>query len=281
MAITAAMLMGILLAGTAQAQNGSNFGNTCSLAWQGTQDPIIEPSHGHLHIGYGATSVTNDDNGASLRGTPTNCNRVDNSSAYWHPAVYSNGEQLPVYTDKNLGDNTIYYRAGGISDANLSSMTPFPAGLELIARAGGPGSVKWGCKGAKGLSNAPPSTCESKLLTERITFGQCWDKVWVPDSDNQPENVVGASNGKCPKGYRTMPMITMSIAYELPSTTVGAIKIAGDDALLPHTSAHADFVNGWQQPALKNLVTQCIENVSNSATTADKPAVCQDPAKSG
>jgi hypothetical protein len=289
------VLATVLLVAVAWAQDGSNFGNTCDVSGHSDEDPIFEPDDGHDHIFFGATSpeVTNDDTGHTLRVVDhqTTCNREDNFSAYWLPEVYRNGSTtpLPVDTDsKGLGDNTIYYRAGDVRNSGI--ITVFPSDFEIVARDdGGPGDVKWSCDGTgRPLTDAPPSTCSTKLLKVNIQFPQCWDKVQVPDSENKPEFLFMANrDGNCTFNgvkWRAVPQITMSLNFVLPTTNVGTITVAGNDPMgnpgqLRYTSMHADFMNGWDQAALTELVTDCIKNVPQGTPENRKPDECRDPAR--
>ena len=64
----------------------------------------------------------------------------------------------------------------------------------------------------------------------------------------------------------------------------GTITVAGDDPMghatqLRYTSMHADFMNGWDQAVLTDLVTRCIKNIPQGTPEKQKPDDCQDPAK--
>jgi len=291
------VLATVLLVAVAWAQDGSNFGNTCDVAGHSTHDPIFEPTDGHDHIFFGATSpeVTNDDTGDTLREDhqtieQTTCNRKeDNFSAYWLPEVYRNGSTTPLPVDmdsKGLGDNTIYYRAGDVRNSGI--VTVFPSDFEIVARDdGGPGEVRWSCdRTGRPLTDAPPATCSTRLLKVNIQFPQCWDKVQVPDSENKPENLRMVNrDGNCTFNgvkWRAVPQITMSLNFVLPTTEVGTITVAGDDPMgnpgqLPYTSMHADFMNGWDQAVLTDLVTRCIKNVPQGTPQDQKALDCKDP----
>ena len=288
------VMVTVLLAAVAWAQDGSNFGTTCDVSGHSDQDPIFEPVDGHDHIFFGATSpqVTNDDTGDTLRvGHDTTCHRTENHSAYWLPEVYRNGSATPLPVDmdsKGLGDNTIYYRAGDVKNSGI--ITVFPSDFEIVARDdGGPGDVKWSCDGTgRPLTDAPPSTCSTKLLKVNIQFPQCWDKVQVPDSENKPEFLLMANrDGNCTFNgvkWRAVPQITMSLNFVLPTTNVGTITVAGNDPMgnpgqLRYTSMHADFMNGWDQAVLTDLVTRCIKNVPQGTPENRKPDECRDPAR--
>jgi Domain of unknown function (DUF1996) len=244
-------------------------------------DPIYEPRHGHPHVFYGAVDVTNDDTSHTLRGRETSCRRVENSSAYWHPEVYRNGNVLRVFTGKVRGDNTIYYDAGRIE--NQRSIAPFPEDFEVVARdVNGMGDVEWGC-GRGGTSDRVPKRCKSKKLLVHIAFPQCWDKKLVGDAVNEPERLVYPVDGRCKKGWQPLPKITMSVTFVLPSTRVGNITVAGDGpGMRSHAgSMHADFVNGWKMDELRKLVNGCIRNVPDKVTVNQKPNYCQDPGRKG
>jgi hypothetical protein len=266
---------------TAFAKNGANFGSTCDVVGHSTADPIYEPSHGHPHVFYGAAGVANGDTSDSLRGRDTSCRRAANSSAYWHPEVYRNGDALRVYTGKVRGDNTIYYDAGKIQKQR--SIASFPADFEMVARDGdGPGDVEWGC-GSGATSDRLPRTCKSKKLLVHVAFPQCWNKDLVGDAANEPERVVDPADGRCKSGWQPLPKITMSVTFVLPSTRVGNIAVAGDGPGMrsPVGSMHADFVNGWEMDELRKLVDGCIRNVPDNTTVNQKPAYCQDPGRNG
>lgn len=79
--------------------------------------------------------------------------------------------------------------------------------------------------------------------------------------------------------WRAVPQITMSLNFVLPSTNVGTITVACDAGQCGPATMHADFMNGWDQAVLTDLVEDCIQSVPDSATTEDKPAKCQDPGK--
>jgi len=279
----------VLLATVAWAQDGSNFGNTCDVSHHSNQDPIFEPGAGHDHIFFGAKEVSNSDTSNTLRGDLTSCNRADNSSAYWLPEVYQNGSTTPLPVDtesKNLGDNTIYYRAGDVRSSRIISV--FPRDFEIVARDdGGPGDVRWSCDGTgRPLTDAPPTTCSTRLLKVRIDFPQCWNKVQVPDRKNRPEYLrMATRDDNCKfKGvtWRAVPKITMNLNFVLPTTDVGTITVAGDDlkendGQLPYKSMHADFMNGWNQAVLTDLVTDCITNVPQGTPNNQKRKKCRDP----
>ena len=81
---------------------------------------------------------------------------------------------------------------------------------------------------------------------------------------------------------RAVPQITMSLNFALPTTKVGTITIAGNDPVendgqLRHTSMHADFMNGWNQEVLTDLVTDCIRNIPQGTPDKNKPEKCPDP----
>jgi hypothetical protein len=81
--------------------------------------------------------------------------------------------------------------------------------------------------------------------------------------------------------WRAVPQITMSLNFVLPTTEVGTITVAGDDAdgQLPYRSMHADFMNGWNQAVLTDLVTDCITKVPQGTPDRQKPEECRDPGR--
>jgi hypothetical protein len=75
----------------------------------------------------------------------------------------------------------------------------------------------------------------------------------------------------------------MSVSFNLPSTRVGNITVAGDGPGMrsPVGSMHADFVNGWQMDELRKLVDGCIRTVPDNITVNQKPDYCRDPGRKG
>lgn len=294
---TCTVLVG-LFAATAQAKEGPNFGNTCDLAFASNADPIFEPLMGHRHLFFGAETVTNASTGATIRGTESSCNRPENSSSYWMPQVYRNGNALPVDTvSKGLGHNTIYYEAGDV--VNRDRITVFPSDFEIVARdTDTEGDVKWSCDtGARKdvvdvpLTEAPPLTCPAddagrRLLTVRITFPQCWNVNGVNGGrpPTGPETLrVANADGKCVFNgvqWRAVSRITMSLNFTLPNENVGLIQVAGEGGLRSHTTMHADFMNGWDMTELDMLTTDCIVEWRDLPNPDDeKPSYCGDPEK--
>ena len=72
------------------------------------------------------------------------------------------------------------------------------------------------------------------------------------------------------------------MSFVLPSEDVGNITVAGDGENgpvrnKPPGSMHGDFMNGWNQAQLTELIETCINSVPDTATTDEKPVSCQDP----
>jgi hypothetical protein len=84
--------------------------------------------------------------------------------------------------------------------------------------------------------------------------------------------------------YLLHEVATMNLNFVLPATEVGTITVAGNDPVendgqLRYTSMHADFMNGWNQAVLTDLVTKCIKNVPQRTPDKQKPPECRDPGR--
>ncbi len=90
-----------------------------------------------------------------------------------------------------------------------------------------------------------------------IEFPQCWDGRNL-DSPDHKSHMRYASGG-CPASHPVaMPEITYAVMFRVPSTGVGTLRLSSDQPnAAPGTSGHADWWDGWDQPRVQHLITNC------------------------
>jgi len=239
----------------------------CKTSGTAQLDPVVVPDGGvsaHLHVFTGNTGVptgTHTYDEAVTKSTTCsftiNGVKVD-TAAYWAPVMYdASGHIIPIKW-------TIYY------DRMDESVSAFPPDLGQVWGANlGLFSSKtrtyygWNCDNSQPLQPSFANVdCRSfsgsnNVLTLRTFSPYCWDNV-VPPTRNYTGHITypvnWPSNEKCPSGYTTLPRIRVNVNYQTKYNPSGYLS---SDAPGQHgESAHVDFWNTWQQPALEELVRQ-------------------------
>jgi hypothetical protein len=244
------------------------FHADCEFSARLNDDPVVfpgRPGASHSHDFSGSLGINAFSTPASIREAPNNCVRTDSSapgadrSAYWVPTLYV-GDQIVQQTQ--LG---AYYSAG-VRDTK--AIEPFPAGLMVIAgsAAGGPQEVDaervWAflCPGGTAVDGSATSapTCKTNVMELVMRFPDCWNGRDL-DSPNHKSHMAysrrvgGAAERTCPATHpRLMPKLQMILRY--PTTGGPGVRLASG----PVNTAHADFVNGWDQARLAALVDNCL-----------------------
>ena len=244
------------------------FHAQCSYGHRLADDPIVFPrgvGASHLHDFFGAKSTSAMSTNESIRKTDTTCVRYASKakfadrSAYWVPSLYV-GDSLvnPIETG-------VYYKTGY---RHMQSIKTYPKGFRMIAgtATGGPSNVDgervWGylCPGGvltAGTSTTAP-TCKTNEINVSIRFPDCWDGVGR-DSSNHKKHMAysrkapGATARTCPPTHpKAMPWLEMITRY--PTSGGSALRLSSGAV----NTAHADFMNGWDQSKLKALIRNCL-----------------------
>jgi hypothetical protein len=260
--------------------HGNNFYVNCRFSHASNDDPIVYPGFpglSHAHTFFGNTSTDARSTPASLRRGGTTCKPAADRGAYWVPTLYEQGR--PVKAAKAQ----FYYNLRG-----YQTMSPFPAGLKMItgdAHAKAPQSenvVYWSC-GTAGVrtrvgNRAPEcgvlearfhgvaqrcATCErmsnfpvrAKTFVElHLNFPDCWDGKHL-DSPDHRSHMAYSRNYVCPASHPVkVPLIRLTIRY--PITDGRDVVLASGGQL----TAHADFINAWDQHVLARLVDVCFHD---------------------
>jgi hypothetical protein len=243
--------------------NGVSFISVCGFSHQAFDDPIVYPGRpglSHNHTFVGNTSTDASSTLATLRAQGTTCRRRGDTAAYWAPTLLVQGAlQIPVVAE-------IYYRR--LADAKLK---PFPPGLKMIAGnslAVAPQSILvtyWDCGDLSDVprNGAVPPCLAGSTLRLRVNFPDCWDGKHL-DSANHRSHMAYSAGGRCLRGHPVaVPAISLIYRYVMPSVANPTdIYLASGGQY----SGHADFINSWNQAALKKLVNTCLNRYRHCGT---------------
>jgi hypothetical protein len=233
---------------------GVNFVNTCGFSHRATDDPIVfpgQPGRSHDHSFVGARTTSAFSSLSSLAASASSCTRAGHTAAYWMPSLVVDGVTVaPVGA-------TIYYRRN-----TLAPVTAFPAGFRVIAgnaKATSPQGrtvTSWNCgvagdvRASATVPQCPPGRATALRL--HVTFPSCWDGRNL-DATNHQSHTAYAVRGRCPSSHPVaVPAITL--IYRYPSISGASVALASGGQL----SAHADFLNSWDQSTLQSLVDGCL-----------------------
>jgi hypothetical protein len=130
------------------------------------------------------------------------------------------------------------------------------AGLKLIAGDANARTAQstrvtfWSCAVRHAERSTAIPTCPGTTrggLRLHVNFPNCWDGERL-DSANHKSHLAYSSDGECPRSYPVeVPALSLVIYYGVSGA--GAELSSGGEF-----SAHADFVNSWNQETLARLV---------------------------
>ncbi|HEX6310583.1 MAG TPA: DUF1996 domain-containing protein [Acidimicrobiia bacterium] len=234
---------------------GGQFAVECDYSHSARVDPIVWPGRSgrsHRHDFFGASAVDADSTGAALVGSPTTCRQRADTAAYWAPSLLRQGRPVEP------AGVTAYYRvAPGVDPADVVA---YPLGLAAVAGdagATGPqptGVVGFGCGRGGPVSGRVPSCPETKPLELRVTFPDCWDGEHLDSDDHHSHLAYSGRDGCGGEHPVALPRLTLVVHYPMSGDASDVALSSG----APHT-AHADFLNGWDEVALGREVESCLE----------------------
>jgi hypothetical protein len=234
------------------------FAIACGFSHRNQDDPIVFPrrrGRSHDHTYFGNTSTDASSTPESLRAAGrTTCRLGADTAAYWAPTLFLGGR--PV---EPRGAVAYYIRR------TIERVQPFPAGLEIIAgsaAARSPQSQRitfWSCGGRRGLAaSSSIPTCASThrgSLRLHVNFPNCWDGRRLDSADHQ-SHMAYSENGVCPAGHPVeVPALSLVIYYGVSGGGDAELSSGGQ------FSAHADFVNAWNQRTLDALVDRYLNGL--------------------
>jgi hypothetical protein len=235
----------------------------CSFSHRLHDDPIVFPGAAgasHSHDFLGARNLTATSTNESIRRSQTSCTRTNtpwsttDRSAYWVPTLYVDDEPVAPRSA------TAGYSAGF---RDISAIEPYPDALKIIvgdARGLNPGGYQWRCEGAtlaRGSATVAP-TCETGLHLA-LRFPDCWNGV-ASDSANHKSHMAFSTQAASGNPYRVCPSTHPVLVPELqltiryPTTGGPSTRLASGNI----STAHADFMNGWDPDKLRGLVDRCM-----------------------
>jgi hypothetical protein len=251
---------------SAGTSKGGIFIVTCQFSHRAPNDPLVHagmPGMSHSHDFFGNTTTNASSTPDSLINSPTTCDNTGDRSGYWVPTLSQNG--VPMTPTKVQ----VYYEHNQFLFTGMAGRAvAFPKGFAMIAGSakgvrtpdlytGGGSSMNWYClgkmDGASGW-DAVPSCADG--VTLRIDFPSCWDgvRLYAPDQSHvvYPTYDWTRNLRSCPADHPVvLPHLRYNIDY--PGVTNGAgVTLASGG---PGTS-HADFMSGWDQQRLTDLVEQ-------------------------
>src|SRR5690606_35162170 len=102
----------------------------CPFSHRLPDDPIIYPNlpgASHMHSFFGNRVTNAYTNVSDLVAGPTNCNPAVDTSSYWVPTLYVDGQPVEPATA------TFYYLGEGVRDDVIARIQPLPLGLRIVA----------------------------------------------------------------------------------------------------------------------------------------------------
>jgi hypothetical protein len=233
---------------------GVEFFTICRFSHRAPDDPIVlprQPDRSHDHTFFGNVSTNAFSTVESLRGAATTCQRSEDAAAYWAPTLLAAGRPVEPLRA------TVYYRR-----RTLSRVRAYPQGFVMIGGDAGATSAQslrvafWDCGEHAGVpaSSSPPACPQggSATLNLNVRFPDCWDGVRL-DSDDHKRHMRYSLRGVCPRTHRVaLPSLEVILEYPVPGAQ--AVELASGGV----HSAHADFMNAWDQPTLDRLVAVCL-----------------------
>lgn len=242
----------------ADTKTGPRIALTCEHTVDSNADPIFKPTTmppAHPHNFYGPDQVDNSTTSADLLATGTHCKQPEDHSAWWRPALTWGGEPL-----KPANKLVIYGEV--TSRETAESVRPWPAGFRDVSR-----TAVFQC-GSGDWKNRPPATCNADKLEIRMFYDQCVDTT----NAAVEENTSGATDGRCKAPFSLMvPKLQSTGTYFLPKAD-GPLRVYGNSGIGDYTTMHEDFMNGWNQDKLREMVGLCLRQTGQNET---RPEVCR------
>ena len=227
----------------------------CKPVKQASDDPLVFPGlpgASHLHTFIGNTAPTASSTPESLaKNGASSCEDKQDTASYWFPTLLQNGVPVPNTTV------TFYYKSG-VTD--YRTVRPFPAGFrELVGDMHTPDAAhfggEWDCGNPGGTTKEIPASCpKGHVLIVRYMAPSCWDGVHL-DTPDHKSHMAYPVRGGCPADHPVaVPMLQSKVAYRLTNGVTTGLRYSSGASF----SFHYDFMNGWQQARLEELVKHCI-----------------------
>jgi hypothetical protein len=254
-AALAASAVGVVPRGSGTVNIGV-FRAFCAFTHRNQDDAIVfpnQPGRSHDHSYFGSPHAHAYATAESMRVVgDTSCNIAGDTAAYWVPTLFADGRAVEPRA------SIIEYVKG-----TFARVRPFPPDFKIIAgnaQAQAPQNravTWWTCatpppvpegipRGRFAASEIPTCARDQELVLQ-VNFPNCWDGVRL-DSDDHKSHMTYAVSRVCPASHPVaVPELRMIVRY--PSVAGDAELASGGEY-----SAHADFVNSWDQSELERWV---------------------------
>jgi Domain of unknown function (DUF1996) len=275
LAVVAAIAVASALPGLVDGDSRGSFVVGCGWSHTAADDPIVAPFRpgvSHLHDFFGNVSTDAMSTREQMLGAATTCRDPHDTAAIWSPTAYLDGVRLVP-----LRERTYYFGRGRGDLATLPADLKMVAGNALAASPEDSRHVVWSCGGS--TPNAPqPYDCEPYRgdgdtvdgVVAEVDFPQCWDGARTSFSRDAP-SVAYLERGSCPSGFPTLiPRLRVRVHLGIWDPCLGRTPCTPEDtppenlaltfASGPYFTFHADVWNTWDQPALDELVSRCLEH---------------------
>lgn len=253
------------------------FRITCEVSHMANDDPMVYPNQSgaaHHHTFFGNTTIDfkSDLSNLSLAGNSTCMGGTANRSAYWVPSMIDTSTNTPIKPIFALW----YYKTGYTVPRQY--ITAPPKGLRIIA-----GNMKaitaqptrhpqFTCFKDGDYSSWSekniPNCKQGRIIVEHVSFPQCWDGVNLDSPDHKSHmaeaDVSFTTPNKCPASHPiAIPAISLNIQYQITAAEGTANwRLSSDNyaknAYNAGYSAHADWVNGWDEKVIAGVVKNCL-----------------------
>jgi Domain of unknown function (DUF1996) len=264
----AAFILAFVILGPLPASAHAPIGiwiTSCLYDHTTVADPIGHAMH--IHDFVGATTIVDDSAmPESMRAGGTSCGTVGDTSGYWVPQLYEDGNV--VRPDGTARDDLFYYMR-----QTSATVQTIPDGLKMVlgnphamtpSEEPGLGTkIFFKCGPSAGAKlPQPPVSCTSGIMVISFVFPNCWDGVHL-DSDDHISHMAYPVGGACPPDHPVnLPVLQAFWRYPVGKGPIGTITLSSGD----YYTAHMDFFNAWDPARLQDLVDRCLNGGINCKT---------------
>jgi hypothetical protein len=253
------------------------FRIACAPSHMSNDDPIVYPNQqgaAHHHSFFGNTSLDFKSDPMTLAdvGNSTCMGGIANRSAYWVPSLIDTETNTPLLPNESLW----YYKTGYVVPKQY--ITAPAKGLRLIAgnakatNATQAKHFKFYCRrggSAFDYGTTIPVSCNKAgdHIALEVNLPQCWDGKNL-DSPNHQDHMAytnqqgGITPNNCPATHPVaIPRIDLNLLWRLPRDNM-KLRLASDNYTYNGSnagySAHADWMNGWQEDIMRLIIKNCL-----------------------
>ena len=255
---------------------------TCEVSRMSNDDPLVYPNqpgaaHHHTFFGNTTTNAKSDLMSFANTGNSTCKGGIMNRSAYWVPSMIDTVTHTPIVPQAAI----FYYKRGYTVPA--AYITAPPKGLRMIA--GNSKATSESTMSESGqYSCIPPDdgvkrawfpwqrsipNCDlGWTMQMNVGFPQCWDGVNLDSPDHKshmafPDGRLPTAN-KCPATHPiAIPNISVNFNFKITQLNqTKTWRLASDnysDTSPGGYTAHADWVNGWDEKVMASIVKNCLQ----------------------